>query len=294
MHNRVVPNNIASDEAGLTNAAIMSAAPSVFATEPWGGVSKDYVFIPTASIVDKMRDNGFMPVRVMQSTVRIPGKRDFAKHQIRFRHRDDIAKYPRVVGGNAHHFYAKGSQPTILEIALTNSHDTGSCYELCGGAFRFACSNGLIVSSATLDSIKVRHAGRIADDVIEGTFRIVEDFPLVHQQIKSWEQQELTKVQQVAYAKAALTLRWGDVQAAPVQPHQVLMPQRAADQGNDVWTVFNRVQEHLVKGGLRGKTTTGKNMSTRAINSVTEDNKLNKALWTLTQELSKGVQATAA
>lgn len=288
---RVVPNNIANDEAGLSDAAIMSAAPSVFATQPWQGVSNKYAFIPTAAVVDKMRDNGFMPVRVMQSIVRIPGKRDFTKHQIRFRSAEDICNFPRVVDGNAHHFYAK--QPTILEIALTNAHDHSAAYELCAGAFRFACSNGLIVSSATLDAIRVRHVGDITKEVIEGTFRIVDDFPKVQKQIKQWSQQLLSTPQQLAYARAALALRWGDYKDAPIEPAAVLLPQRPVDASPDVWTTFNRVQEHLIRGGVRGQTKTGKRMSTRAITSVTEDNKLNKALWTLTQELSKQVRATA-
>ncbi|MBE0472562.1 MAG: hypothetical protein IBX55_24025 [Methyloprofundus sp.] len=51
--------------------------------------------------------------------------------------------------------------------------------------------------------------------------------------------------------------------------------------------MFNRVQENLFKGGLRGRSYNGRNVRTRAIQSVSEDVKLNRALWQLTEEFSK-------
>lgn len=286
-HQQVAPRNIVANELGLTDEQIMRAAPSVFATQAWEGVSDKYAFIPTSAVLQQLRQAGLVPVRAMQSTVRIAGKRDFAKHQLRFRRATDIAAYPRVVNGNAHHFYAKGQQPTIPELVIINSHDRTSAYDLSAGLFRFACSNGLIVSSSSLADIRVRHTGDIVGDVLEGSFKVIDEFPVVMEQVEQWQHQMLTAPQQLAFAKAASQLRWGD--HAPVQPEALLRIEREDDQRPDVWTTFNRVQEHLIQGGLRGRTKTNKRMSTRAVNSVTEDTKLNKALWTLTQELAKAV-----
>src|SRR6266403_2854016 len=106
---------------GLTNDQIMKAAPSVFALEPWERMSEKYKFIPTIQVVDAMRDNGFMPVRAGQSRSRIPGKAEFTKHLLRFRHVDYMDTSGRVVGDE------------IPEIVLMNSHDGTSAYKLNAG-----------------------------------------------------------------------------------------------------------------------------------------------------------------
>ena len=42
--------------AGLNNEDLLAIVPSVFATAPVEGVSERYSFLPTASILDGMRD----------------------------------------------------------------------------------------------------------------------------------------------------------------------------------------------------------------------------------------------
>ena len=272
----------------LSNEAIRRVAPSVFATEAWEGVSDKYEFIPTIGIVDALRSEGFFPVKVQQSLCRIPGKRDFTKHLIRFRREADMTNLPRVVNGNAHHFYAKDEQPIIPEVVLTNSHDRSGSFVLDAGLFRQLCSNGLIVSAGSFGSIRTRHvASNAADNVIEGVYSVVEEFPHVLEQVNVWQQKVLNERQQLAFAAAACELRWGDT--APVRPEQLLQIRRAGDRPNDVFTTMNRIQENIIKGGVRGRGKTNKRLTTRAVNSVNEDVRLNKALWRLTEELAKAV-----
>jgi hypothetical protein len=49
------------------------------------------------------------------------------------------------------------------------------------------------------------------------------------------------------------------------------------------------VQEHLLRGGDRGRAATGRRMITRPVKSVGEDLRLNRALWTLTEKLAEAV-----
>jgi hypothetical protein len=77
-----------------------------------------------------------------------------------------------------------------------------------------------------------------------------------------------------------------------VEAERLLRPRRHADNKADLWTAFNRVQENIIKGGVSGRSTTGRRLSTRAIGGVTENVKLNRALWTLADgraELKRGV-----
>ena len=54
----------------------------------------------------------------------------------------------------------------------------------------------------------------------------------------------------------------------------------------NLWRVFNRTQENLLKGGLTGRSASGRHTRTRAIKSVTEDVRLNRALWQLTEHFA--------
>lgn len=62
---------------------------------------------------------------------------------------------------------------------------------------------------------------------------------------------------------------------------------RFEDRDPSLWTTFNVVQENLIRGGLKGVGSTGRNMTTRAVASVHENVKLNKALWNLTQKMAE-------
>jgi len=274
----------------LTNEQIFKTAPSVFATEPWSKVSERYAFIPTINIVEALRDEGFVPVRASQSTSRIEGKSEFTKHMLRFRRESDINAFPSVVNGNAHHFY-KNDAPEVPELVLVNSHDRSSGYQLSAGIFRLVCSNGLVVKSSNFGDISVRHSGNIRDEVIEGSFKIIEQMPIALEAMQVMKTIELNPEERFAFASSAVQLRYPADEAgnptSPIEPRRLLVPRRSDDNKNDLWTTFNTVQENFMKGGLRGVGKTGKRTTTRKIGSVNEDLRMNKALWMLTEQMAK-------
>jgi hypothetical protein len=49
------------------------------------------------------------------------------------------------------------------------------------------------------------------------------------------------------------------------------------------------VQEHLLRGGDRGRSASCRRATTRPVKSVAEDLRLNRALWTLTEKLAEAV-----
>ena len=263
----------------LTNDEIYRRAPSVFATAPRGDVSNKYQFIPTLDIVEKLRGEGLFPVRVNQSLSRTDGGESYAKHQIRFR----PALYMEQQYGLLEEF---------PEIVLVNSHDRSSGYQISAGIFRKVCTNGMIAQSSDFGTVSVRHSGNIIDDVIEGTYEIIESIPGILEGVERLKAITLDKRESFAFANAAVQLRYPldstGAETAPIAAESLLKVRRYSDRDKtDLWSTFNAVQENLIKGGVRGRGATGKRMSTRAINSVTEDVRLNKSLWTLADELRK-------
>lgn len=261
--------------APLTNDQLMERAPSVFATQPWERMSEKYTFIPTIQIVDKMRSEGFVPVSAMQSRTRIEGKQEFTKHLIRFR---DMRQGDSPVLRELGHLYP--------ELVLTNSHDGASAYKLDAGLFRLVCMNGLMVCDSTVSQMSVRHSGS-ADGIIEASYEIVEEFPKVLDSVQQFGALRLNAPQQKAFAEAAITLRYDEAEA-PITADQVMRPRRHADTDPSLWNTFNVVQENLVNGGIRTyNAESGRRARTRSVNGISESSRLNKALWTLTQEMQK-------
>jgi len=256
----------------LSKELIQRVAPSVFASEAHESRSDRYAYIPTIDVVMALFKEGFLPVMASQSLTRNESKRDFTKHMLRFRHRNDVAK-TAVVGD------------TVNEVVLVNSHDGSSSYLLTAGVFRFVCSNGMIVPANLVGDIHVRHTGNIIDNVIEGSYRIIEDTMQVTGSIDRMKAITMTPDERTALSIASLDLRYGRDEAnnllGPITPDSALRPRRWDDNGTDLWSTFNVLQENLTKGGQHGRASNGNRATTRAINGIDGTLSLNKELWAL-------------
>jgi hypothetical protein len=224
--------------------------------------------IPTIDLLRGLRAEGFLPFMVCQTRSRDGSKRAHAKHMLRLRHASQID------GAEAN------------EIILLNSHDGTSSYQMLAGMFRFVCNNGM-VCGATVSDVRVRHQGDIVGDVIDGAFRVLDDFEQIDGQKDGMKALTLNAGEQAAFARAALALKYGDGRPAPVTEEQVLEVRRREDRSGDLWTTFSRAQENLVRGGLRARTATGRATVTREIKGIDANVKLNRALWVLAEELRK-------
>lgn len=254
----------------LSNDQIARYAPSVLATEAHESRGDRYSFIPTINVIDGLRANGFQPFEVRQTRVRDQGKREHTKHLVRLRH-------------DSHITAAVGEE--VPEIILLNSHDGTSSYQLMSGFFRMVCSNGLIAGDVQND-IRIRHSGNVVDDVIEGSYRVLDNIEIASQRIETYKSISLTPAEQEALATSAMHVRWGE--DAPIYgSHQLIRARRYEDQKNDLWTTFNRVQENLIKGGIGGRSKTNRRTTTREVGGVNENVKLNRALWMLADKMAE-------
>lgn len=263
----------------LSNEQLERVAPAIFAETPWDEVSARYVFVPTSTVVEMLRREGFEPVRAMQSRTRIEGKQGFTKHLLRFRHRDflmDRSLTPDDLG------------TLIPEIVVTNSHDRGSAFKVDLGIFRLVCTNGMVVGDHLCPPVSIRHSGR-PDDVIDAAFEVIGHAPAALDAAREMRALTLAPGEQAAFATAARELRWptDDAATARVEPESLLRPRRWDDKGNDLWAVLNRAQENILKGGVKVRGADGKPRRATAVASVDGDRKLNKALWTLAEEMRR-------
>ena len=270
----------------LSEDQLRRFAPSIFATEPYEGMSDRYGFIPTIDVVRALADVGLLPVKASENYVRNPDKAGYAKHTLRFRNVTDAGKK----------FYVGDS---VFEVALTNSHDGSSAYVLEPALFKFACSNGLLIATGggAFQAVSIRHSRRVAEEAIDASYQIVEELPALGNLLDRFRKTRLTTGQQLAFATAATELRWPakDEESVrtnpPIRVDQLLTPKRSVDAEPTLWNTLNVVQEHLIKGGDSGRTATGRRHTTRKVKSISEDQRINRALWVLATELEKRVAA---
>ena len=258
----------------LSDAQIRAVAPSIFATDAHHSRSDRYTFVPTVDVLAGLRREGFQPFMVGQSKTRVADKREFTKHMIRLRHAGQI------------------DAAEANEIILINSHDGTSSYQMLAGMFRFVCMNGLVCGDKMAD-IRVRHKGNIVDDVIEGAFTVVDTFKEVEAKRDGMRAIELTPQESHVFAQAALHTKYEPdavTGAFPIQAASILRPRRWEDHGRDLWSTFNRVQENMIKGGIRGRNANGRRSTSREITGIDQNVKVNRALW----ELAEGMAALKA
>lgn len=272
----------------LTNEMMQENAPSIFATQPHFQVSDRYGFIPTINVVDALRDIGWMPVDATQKNVRNKSKQDFTKHLVRFRRLGDDIQ----IGDS------------VVELLLTNSHDRSSGFILHAGVFRMACANGIVVADSTFQKVSVRHSKNAPGDIIEGSYSVVDEVPVIANEVESMQAINLEESERRVLAKSVVDYltpepeEGSQARLITKQEHiidQMLRPKRSSDTGTDLWSTYNVLQEKAVRGGIRTLKRTEKGRlrrsTSRAIKSIDKDIKLNKALWEMAVNMKALKQA---
>lgn len=263
----------------LSDAHIRAVAPSVFADMAHESRSDKYTYVPTFEILNGLRKNGFDVYEARQARTLDKARGEFTTHMLKLRHADSVLSRD-----------AYGRPAENVEIILRNSHDGASSFEISQGVYRLVCSNGM-VSSRTNASIRIPHRGDILGNVIEGAYEIVEDSKLLASVVQEWKGIELQAPEQMALASAAMQLRFEDDQVPDsmkdIVASQLTRVRRWEDKGNDLWNTFNRIQENVIKGGVNLGRKNGRRQTSRAVTGLDQDLKLNKALWTLADQMAR-------
>ncbi|WP_314349651.1 DUF932 domain-containing protein [Hafnia paralvei] len=262
--------NVIRKDRPLTHDELFRTVPSIFSETKHNSRSERYTYIPTITLLDNLKREGFQPFFACQTRVRDLSKREHTKHMLRLRREGQIT----------------GNQ--VPEIILLNSHDGSSSYQMLPGLFRAVCQNGLICGE-TFGEVRVPHKGDVVERVIEGAYEVLGIFGRVDEKREEMQQMILPPPAQQALAKAALTYRFGD-EHHPVTESQILSPRRWQDESPDLWTTYQRIQENLIKGGLRGRNAQGRNQQTRAVRGIDGDVKLNRALWVMAETMLEHAQ----
>lgn len=221
----------------LTTSQIKEKAKSVFTETAAPTVSDKFTHIPTHKVIEDMAQLGWSVVDAKE--VKARKGVGFQKHLVVFRNPDV------VINGS-------DGDTVFPQILLTNSNDGKNAFTFTAGLFRLVCENGLVVSTHEFENVRIRHMGYTFEELQERVRDMVEQLPLTVESMNKMKAIQLSEEQAKELAKKALTTRFEEeqVEAMNIDLDSLLEPTRPEDKGNDLWSVFNVIQEKILDGSF--------------------------------------------
>ena len=269
-----------ANNTALTTERIQQLSPAVFATTKHDRLTDRYVALHTSDLIPVMQDYGYSPVQAAQKKSR----------KVSAEHSAHMIAFARTIDTD----FAQGD--VRPEIILYNSHDGSSSVKLFAGAFRFICSNGIVAGDGFQNRMYHNTSAMSGfEDMLRTT---VANLPAMMERINLLKSVQLSSAMAYEMAKRGVATRWDmfDAQKKGVFAidktiTDVLTVNRNEDNMMDAFTVFNRIQESVIRGKAFVKSITeatpyGSIRKARPINSVKENIRINGELWNIAEEMA--------
>jgi hypothetical protein len=141
------------------------------------------------------------------------------------------------------------------------------------------------ISTEQFEDVKMRHMGYTFEELQEQIKGMVERLPLTVESMNKMKQIEMSQDAAIEFARKAVATRFNEneIENISVDINTLLIPTRKEDEGNDLWSVFNVVQEKILDGDFN-YTFGVKVRKARKIKNFSQDLKINKELFNLALE----------
>ena len=242
------------DAQPLFNEEIRQLAPSVFADDKAAHLTERYGQITTSQAISVLADFGYFPVQAAQV-----GKTRHAKHMLAFANHSPLVPTE--------------GRP---ELILYNSHDGTSALKLFAGFFRFICSNG-IVAGEGFKSRMLHNTSTVRnfETLITSTAARLDD---LQGNIDRMRSKTMSQGDALEFIRHGATFRWKEDRITDNTLTDIYAGRRVEDLRQDTWSIYNRLQEGLIRGGVR---VGPENRKARAIGSIQQNLRINQDLWDL-------------
>jgi hypothetical protein len=239
--------------------------PAVFAEAPSIKLSELYQFCPTLPVLQALQAENWHITYARQQ-----GRGNTSKHLIRLV-QGTIDEYGWLELPDA---------DETMELGLFNSHDgTRKLRLICGLRVR-ACLNGLLASENTLGAVCLKHLTCNGQAIKDALNYFRANYTNVQAQVIDMKYKRMPDSDMQNMGIQAICIRWGSIDKAPktVNSVSVLKHTVNGQDSNSVWDVFNRIQRNITQHTIR---------EVKAVRSVSEDVRINQALWDLAVSYTK-------
>jgi hypothetical protein len=187
-------------------------------------------YIPTIDVVQKLQNEGWLINGVDEQLNK--KTRKITNNYVQMTHPDFAVKNKQ------------GKDEAYSSITISNSCSGNQPLSMSLGAYRMVCSNGHIRFDENAEHEKIKHTEINYRDLDRFVHNMNDKAQKLITELNMWKQQDMTieQMRKLAYNAAKLRYSEGDENFKPIDLLRVL---RAEDEGNDMWTVFNRIQENL-------------------------------------------------
>lgn len=201
---------------------------------PFGEVSDKYIPTTTKSIIEELPDN-FEIVGYSQTHVRKHEKALARKHMVML---EDTEGSGSIHGG-------------ALRIVLFNSLDKSSGIRMYLGYYRDACANDCVFGDNIMEPIKIRHTlqnwkGKV-QELVDNYDKSVESTTRLIDRLAMRKPSEITKRHIINTAATKIYTGGGEI----LDPTELNLLRRPEDRGDSFYHVYQRVQESLIRGGIK-------------------------------------------
>ena len=207
-------------------------------------------YIPTLDAVEMLQNDGWLIKGVAEQRA---GNRKIKSNYVQMQHPDFSI------------LDKKGKTEALASITISNSINGNNPLSLHLGAFRLVCSNGAVRKDTAAES-NIKHTEINYRQLPELIAKLNNKAMVLSDVISNMRNIQLSSDDIKKFAFEAARLRFDDL--TDVNIDDVFKVNRIEDESNDLWTVFNRIQENL----------------TADISNFSNDIKLNQQLFSLADQ----------
>jgi hypothetical protein len=214
-------------------------------------IKQKQFYIPSLDIVTKLQDEGWRLSGVAEQR----GKnRKITNNYIQMQHQDFAVQNKN------------GKDEAFTSITISNSCNGAKPLQMSLGVFRQVCTNGLIAFDHHGESQNIKHTEVNLNDLDRFVISMNASANKILLDVNRMKDRGLSVEEMRKLALAAAHTRYGH-NLGDMNINDLLLVNREEDESNDLWTVFNRIQENL----------------THDIRNMNEDIRVNQQLFALAE-----------
>jgi hypothetical protein len=220
-------------------ALLKRVTPSAFTTGVKPGATNRYTHVPTSEIVEHLSLRGWLLESAGEGRVRIPGNAPFVSHTVNLRHPD--FKFGTLHKGDVF--------PTLM---LGNSHDCTTAVWMRMGFKVCTCDNQNVLRLDEIGIQRFRHYGgtvTLMGKIYEAVNMLADHSMKAGKVLTSWKNTNVKSSQRTEYFRRVLDLRMARI--TELQSKNIMLfdeRRRPEEAGNDLFTMYQVVQEHMTRG----------------------------------------------
>lgn len=253
----------------------MELLKTITQQEKYNKTSDRYNLIKTIDILDFLESKNFKVYKQTEVKTRLKEKEGFQKHLI------------QLFNSN----FKLSSSEVIPMVFVKNSHDGKSALTLNLGLYRLVCSNGLVAGKSFSD-FRVLHNKSFKETLTLALEKLEQMLPKLEMFLKNSSQIILSESKKIEFAQRVIQ-RVFENTGFQIRESSLLAVNRLADKRDDLFTVFNVVQENIIRGYFHYRKLNEDNESVvrraRAVKNIDKLVDYNQKIFDVTNEFASEI-----